>query len=413
MVLLLLSVWFYSPAVQGQHAGTPASKMGNNSMNNAFFLFVSDLKNVDNFWMKNLVGDTLYFPERYQSANGNKDSISPFENMIADKPILLENMSISWADGKVMEELPKEQFNITDAKNNGWHYIHGYCTRQYMPQATAWVSSKRLDISTPYHAVEGKYFKVVNAYDSVVNEYVYYLIFKLEDANHQFFTWVIGSRELAMQNALFIKPLNQLKQQYQNKKIYLKERGLPYSLYDIATQKNIPVHPYDEYTVTDVLLLPPRKKQSMEIPVILAQKGSDTIAIALGNEDRYYYSNVFTLNKFISQAEYDSIQSHKQAKTDSIARVVEHSDREDKKATQQKYNNLIKKYGKATTTQILQHRVSLGYGKAVCAESWGEPVRVTKTTYRDIITETWHYKNGQWLRFKNGILTGYSQLNEE
>jgi hypothetical protein len=68
-------------------------------------------------------------------------------------------------------------------------------------------------------------------------------------------------------------------------------------------------------------------------------------------------------------------------------------------------NKLIKKYGAQNAKLILDGKVSRGFTKQMCIESWGEPNEINKTTGSYGVHEQWVYKRGNYLYFENGILT--------
>ena len=61
--------------------------------------------------------------------------------------------------------------------------------------------------------------------------------------------------------------------------------------------------------------------------------------------------------------------------------------------------------------------VEIGYSMVQCLEAWGEPLSKKGTTtfdgetYSPIKSETWYYKNGRYLLFKNDVLESFSDGN--
>lgn len=106
----------------------------------------------------------------------------------------------------------------------------------------------------------------------------------------------------------------------------------------------------------------------------------------------------------------DQIEKLKREKDEANRRVQDSIARELKieynKVNYKKYIlELNRKYGKVNTKLILDGKVKIGWNKKMCIESWGEPMSVNRTLFKDVVTEQWVYDIGTYLYFKNNILT--------
>lgn len=68
-------------------------------------------------------------------------------------------------------------------------------------------------------------------------------------------------------------------------------------------------------------------------------------------------------------------------------------------------NQLIKKFGRVYANMILEGKVKIGMTKAMCKESWGEPIDINKTIGNYGSIEQWIYGDGCYLYFKGNRLT--------
>ena len=69
-----------------------------------------------------------------------------------------------------------------------------------------------------------------------------------------------------------------------------------------------------------------------------------------------------------------------------------------------RFEVLSQKYGKKSAKLILEGKVSIGWSKEMCRESWGKPERINKTTTAWGVHEQWVY-GYNYLYFEKGILT--------
>lgn len=88
---------------------------------------------------------------------------------------------------------------------------------------------------------------------------------------------------------------------------------------------------------------------------------------------------------------------------DSIAREIKIKENE---VNYKKYVlELNRKYGSVNAKLIIDGKVKIGWNKKMCIESWGEPMSVNRTVFKDVVTEQWVYDIRTYLYFKNNILT--------
>lgn len=66
---------------------------------------------------------------------------------------------------------------------------------------------------------------------------------------------------------------------------------------------------------------------------------------------------------------------------------------------------LVKKYGSSNANLILQGKIRTGMTKSMCADAWGSPSDINKTTGSFGVHEQWVYGLGSYVYFENGVIT--------
>jgi hypothetical protein len=77
-----------------------------------------------------------------------------------------------------------------------------------------------------------------------------------------------------------------------------------------------------------------------------------------------------------------------------------------RRLSEQRHQNLIKKYGKEYGELIYSGSVRIGMTKDMAISSWGKPQSIHRTIIIGSITEQWVYNSGNFLYFTNGRLSG-------
>lgn len=78
---------------------------------------------------------------------------------------------------------------------------------------------------------------------------------------------------------------------------------------------------------------------------------------------------------------------------------------ENEKKRIQRKEDIINKYGLENGQAILNHKVKIGWTKAMCIASWGKPYDINRTTNAYGTEEQYVYSLKKYLYFENGILT--------
>ena len=78
---------------------------------------------------------------------------------------------------------------------------------------------------------------------------------------------------------------------------------------------------------------------------------------------------------------------------------------ENEKKKIQRREDIINKYGLENGQAILNHKVKIGWTKAMCVASWGKPYDINRTTNAYGTQEQYVYSLKKYLYFENGILT--------
>ena len=86
-------------------------------------------------------------------------------------------------------------------------------------------------------------------------------------------------------------------------------------------------------------------------------------------------------------------------------KLSEESRKEIDKQIEKENAVLIAKYGRINGNLIIQGKVKIGFTKAMCIESWGEPKSINNTIGKYGTNEQWVYEDGNYLYFENGKLT--------
>ena len=147
------------------------------------------------------------------------------------------------------------------------------------------------------------------------------------------------------------------------------------------------------YRIKDVKLLPcSNHKPLFHYFVIL--EDNDSIAFPLNNDFFNIAIDGETQHKIdeLRRQENEALSAQRQAQLD----------REDEQYSQQ----LIRKFGMSNAKLILNGEVRIGFTKAMCIESWGEPYDINRTITRNGTFEQWVYGLGTYLYFEGNTLTG-------
>jgi hypothetical protein len=141
----------------------------------------------------------------------------------------------------------------------------------------------------------------------------------------------------------------------------------------------------------------------------------DIILIGLNNDDVYFiqkkefYSTKYTN---ISHSSIDSLRIivERIEKEERAAEIKKHRIDAEKIKENQIINSenrkrmLIEKYGMDIANLIIKGHVKIGMSKQMVVESWGNPLKINKTTTKYSTIEQWVYRNGNYLYFKDDEL---------
>lgn len=146
--------------------------------------------------------------------------------------------------------------------------------------------------------------------------------------------------------------------------------------------------------------------------------------IDLENEKRIYDNSVKRRNDSLLTIERrqnaikDSIEyskqkaineaKNKERRKQEVKTQIAHKKKEIEKQSKNKIKrreDIINKYGLENGEAILNHKVKIGWTKAMCIDSWGKPLTVNRTTNKYAVTEQYVYSLKKYLYFENGVLT--------
>ena len=143
--------------------------------------------------------------------------------------------------------------------------------------------------------------------------------------------------------------------------------------------------------------------------IYIEKRKSDSIYLIelqqKAKNDSIQYENEKKINNLIQK---------EQRKKDAIKQIVikekqkkqEIAIKTTRKLENEKRRNLIiNKYGKENGEAILNHKVKIGWTKAMCVASWGKPYDINRTTSSYGTQEQYVYSLKKYLYFENGILT--------
>lgn len=117
----------------------------------------------------------------------------------------------------------------------------------------------------------------------------------------------------------------------------------------------------------------------------------------------FVYNNI--RGNFFIDIKYDKYYMKDLKKVELEKKLAEEHKKEIDKQIEKENNAIIAKYGRINGNLIIQGKVKIGFTKAMCIESWGQPESINKTTGKYGTHEQWVYDNGNYLYFENGKLT--------
>ncbi|MBC7553128.1 MAG: hypothetical protein H7257_04040 [Taibaiella sp.] len=354
-----------------------------------------------------ITGDELYFPpgNRLDGERNIKGMYSatqwPLKAVIAD--------SVSELKAQGRSAFGWELRDPT-ARPGGWKVIPGinYNTYVYKPGLFIYSGASIMDVTTPYTGLAGKFFKIRSFKDSELNNVGYcWLSFVLEDENGIQVNWVVHagtirnssmhlksflvkSKEKAVGRRFYYKPGDEYRKEYYN--------ILDKQLYKTDTEKS--------YQCTDITFVSTNPEYTAQPYYIFTDNDGVEIAVEMGASNGS--SKLYNINYFLTEDEYMNKKLAENRVRDSTT-VAETTDAHRQRANDvNERHRLETRYGKAVAKMILEGRVKIGMKKEVCGEAWGEPAIKVKNKTKKGLEETWKYNPYRWLKFFNGVLTGYS-----
>lgn len=117
-------------------------------------------------------------------------------------------------------------------------------------------------------------------------------------------------------------------------------------------------------------------------------------------ENQKKINNLIEKEQRIKDAKKQIVIKEKQKKQEIAIKTTRKLENEKRR------NLIINKYGKENGEAILNHKVKIGWTKAMCVASWGKPYDINRTTSAYGTQEQYVYSLKKYLYFENGILTG-------
>ena len=353
---------------------------------------------------QSLVGEELYFAQRSVLPGTAVDSVTPFTNMICDRytPVALMlpagfGNGASFGNWELRDaSLPGIDYRLKRGVN-GNRFIAGtdYSTLIYKPMVKLWPAARAIDVATPYAAVENRYFKIVACHDSELNQYGFcYVVFNLRDTDNTNIQWVVHTRDVQRQHAHFKGFLLARQRDYVGKVFYGKQGVV------LAAQEKYGPAPGMAYTCTELTFIKTPGGGPADPFLIFTDTTGKELAVPLTKGHKGPQ-----LADFVTRTEHKMRPRIADGDT-TMPRPTATGQKEIKEQKARRLR-LERKYGKATARLIMKKEVQLGLLMAVCREAWGPPPGVTKTMHRGIVTETWRYGSGRWLKFDDGVLVAF------
>ena len=263
---------------------------------------------------------------------------------------------------------------------------------------------------TPYNAIEGKSFTVINIQHS--SDYQEPSIFTLTDENNDTVYWKTHAGNFAYesfsisQNNQFYPIiitgfLRKMEQLYLNKEFYIKniQPIMKYKCIDIVYSGRI-----DEYMVPSFVL----KSDSTELIMPLT-KAPEIFSYKIGPNNPSIHTHDFSSLELLDTKSYTNlIEKERIAKVEKLEKeriAKANADKEQALATQKRVAYLNKKYGARIGKMILNGEVQIGMTREMCEEAWGSPQKINTTITTQTVSEQWVYGGHSYLYFTNGRLT--------
>jgi len=136
-------------------------------------------------------------------------------------------------------------------------------------------------------------------------------------------------------------------------------------------------------------------------------------------KDRIGYVKKFA---FITDAEHQKNVKAKKDKEEELKRKIEIAKQKEQEyiqeqieigkqralAKEERRKELIKKYGSYNGKLIAEGKVAIGMSQKMVVDSWGKPSDINKDIYSFGVHEQWVFGSGNYVYFKDGIVTSIS-----